>query len=154
LDSISEVDSGRLQKANTVPTIRKSVSWEDGGSPWQSVSDTFQTRLHGLYSQNTTTKKEMNFMKLAKGWNNSGSKIEGRDLIIQDEAIYALGKEEYLKTAVGLENGGGADFQNMLQEVFRQPDEQDKERNFMTLVKEWNRSVPALEVMKQTEASK
>jgi len=40
-----------------------------------------------------------------------------------------------VKTGVGLENGGGADFQNRLQELYRQPDEQDKERNFMTLVK-------------------
>jgi len=72
LDSTPEVDSGRLQKANTVHKIRKSVSWEDEGSPGQSISDTFQTRLHGLYSQDTTTNREMNFIKLGKEWNNSG----------------------------------------------------------------------------------
>jgi len=56
----------RLQKEDTVHTIRKSGSWESGGSPWQNISDTFQTRLHRLYSQDSTSNKKMNFMKLAK----------------------------------------------------------------------------------------
>jgi len=88
---------------------------ERQGSPGQIISGTFQTRLHGLYSQDTTTNKEMNFMKLAKQWNNSGSQDEGRDLSIQNETIYVLGNEEYVKTGVVSKNESGADFQARLQ---------------------------------------
>jgi len=42
------------------------VSGECGGSPWQRISDTFQTRLQGLYGQDNTANKEKDFMKLAK----------------------------------------------------------------------------------------
>jgi len=110
LYSTPEVDSDWLQKASTVHTIRKSVSWEDEGSPGQSISDTFQTRLQGLCGQDTTTNKEMNFMKLDKKWNNSGSQDEGIDLSIHNETIYALGNEEYVKTGEVSKNESGANF--------------------------------------------
>jgi len=61
----------KLDSTDTVHIIRKSGSWEDKGSPGQTISDTFRTRLHGLYSQDTSSDKEMNFMRLAKKWNNS-----------------------------------------------------------------------------------
>jgi len=63
---------------------------EGGVSPWQSISDTLPTRLQGLYSQDNTANKERDFMKLAKELNNSGSKDEEKDLVIQDEDIYVL----------------------------------------------------------------
>jgi len=45
---------------------KKNVSWEGGNSPWQSIYDTFQTRLQGLYSQEHAANKERDFMELAK----------------------------------------------------------------------------------------
>jgi len=104
----------KLDSTDTIHIIRKNVSWEDKGSPGQSTSDTFQTRLHGLYSQDTTTNKEMNFMELANKWNNSVSQDEGRESI-QNEKIYILRDEEYVKTGDVSKNESGADFQARLQ---------------------------------------
>jgi len=137
LDSTPEVDSGRLQKVNTVLTIKKSVSWEDEGSPQQSISDIFQIRLHGLYSQETTTNKEMNFMKLGKEWNDSGSQDEGIDLGIQNEKIYVLGKEEYGEEYVP-KNESGANFQARVQGLYRQSKGPNNEQNFMLMAKKGN----------------
>jgi len=92
------------------------VSWEDGGQTEQSSSDSFQARLHGVYSQDTAS-KETDFMKLAKEWNESGSQDEGRDLIIQNETIYVLGKGEEVTTKGVLRNETGAEFQARLKGV-------------------------------------
>jgi len=73
------------------------VSWESGGSSWQSILDTFQTRLQRLYSQDNTANKERDFMQLAKEWNNSGSTKKGSNLEIQDETIYVVGNEENVR---------------------------------------------------------
>jgi len=81
-------------------------------------------------------------MKSAKEWNDSGSKARERDLEIQNEAIHVVRNEEYEKTGVLCENGVVADFQTRLQELYRQPEEPDKERNFMTLAKAWKSQVP------------
>jgi len=60
--------------------------------PRESISDTFQSRLQGLYGQNNSAKEENDFMKLAKDWNESASKDQERDLGLQGEAIYVEGK--------------------------------------------------------------
>jgi len=91
LESTPKVVSDRLQNAETVHTIKKRVSWEDGGHTGKSSSDSYQARLHGIYSQDTAS-KETDFMKLAKEWNKSGSQDEGRDPIIQNCTIYVLGE--------------------------------------------------------------
>jgi len=51
LDSSTEVEKGRVQKVreDTIYADNMKVSGESGGSPGQSISDTFQTRLQGLY---------------------------------------------------------------------------------------------------------
>jgi len=136
LDSTSEVGDGRLQKVTegTVHIIRK-VSWESEGSPWQSISDTFQSRLQGLYSQDNTANKERDFMELAKEWNNSGSQDEERNLGRQDEAIYVLGNEEDVKTQGVSRNDSGINFVAMLQGLYGQPEGPNKEQNFMTLAR-------------------
>jgi len=98
LDSTVEVDISRLQKKDTVHTIRKSESWKGEGSPWQSISDTFQTKQQGLYSQDNTANKESDFMKLSKEWNNSGSTDEESDLVIHNETIFVVGNDENVRT--------------------------------------------------------
>jgi len=140
LESSTEVEKGRVQKVteNTVYAVRKKVSGEDGGSLWPSISNTFQTRLQGLYGQDNSADKEKDFMKLAKKWNDSSSKDKGIDLRLQNEAVYVVGKQQYGRTGAVSKNGGVADFQTRLQELYRQPEVPDEERNFMTLAKAWN----------------
>jgi len=100
----------KLDSTDTVHIIRKSGSWENKGSPGQGISDTFQTRLHGLYSQDTLSNKEMNLMKLAKEWNNSDSQDTDRNLSLQNERVYVLGDEGHVNTRVASRNESGADF--------------------------------------------
>jgi len=88
-------------------------------------------------------------MKLAKEWNNSGSKDKGLDLRLQNEAGYVVEKEVYVRTGGVSKNGGVADFQSRLQDLYRQPEELDKEGNFMILAKAWNVSGATHEVTKQ-----
>jgi len=54
LASSKEVEKGMEDTANTV---RKERSGEDRGSKWQNISDTFQTRLQGLYGQDNSANK-------------------------------------------------------------------------------------------------
>jgi len=99
-----------------VHTIRKRVSWEDGGQTGQNDSDSFQARLHGVYNQDTAS-SETDFMKLAKEWNESNSQVEDRDLIIQNETIYVLGEGEEVTTVRESGNETGAEFQARLKGV-------------------------------------
>jgi len=82
LDTSTDIEKGRLLKTTEVYAVSKEGSGEDGGSPQQSIYDTFQTKLQGLYDQNNTASKERDFMKLAKEWNNSR---------LQNEAVYTVG---------------------------------------------------------------
>jgi len=45
-------------------------------------------------------------------------------------------------------SGGVADFKTRLQGLYGQPEEPDKEWNFMILAKAWNKSVSMLDVTK------
>jgi len=76
----------------TVYAVRKDVSGEGSVTPGQSISDTFQTRLQGLYCQDDTAGKEKDFMKLAKEGNNSGSKDKEKEHRPQKKAVYAVKK--------------------------------------------------------------
>jgi len=89
-----------LDSTDTGYIIRKSGSLKDKGSPGQIISDTFQTRLHGLYSQNPSPDKKMNFMRLVKEWNNSDSQDKDRKLSMENEKIYVLGEEEHVNTGL------------------------------------------------------
>jgi len=112
LDSSKEVEKGRLQKVtgDTVYAVGKKNSGENERSPWQSISDTFQTRLQGLYSQNTSANKEMDFMQLVKEWNNSGSQDKGDDLDIHNETIFVIGNDENVRDTGMSRNKTEADF--------------------------------------------
>jgi len=120
---------------------KRCILWEDGGQTGQSISDSFQARLHGLYSQGTGS-KETDFMKLAKEWNKSGSQDEGRDLIIQNGTIYVLGEGEEVTTRCVSRNETGAEFQARLKGV----DKQDRPRM------EFNNTLPA-KACKRSEPS-
>jgi len=136
----NKLGTDNLQKDGTVHTIMSGGPREDGGSPWQGISDTFQTRLQGLYSQDNSANKEKNFMNLAMEWNDSSSQDKGSDLRPQNDAVYV--------TKDGSETGGDADFQTRLQGLYDHPEEPDKERNFMLLAKAWNKSDDMHEVAK------
>jgi len=88
-------------------------------------------------------------MKLVKEWNDSGSKDKGIDLKLKNEAVYTVGDQEGVETGVLSKNGGVADFQARLQGLYDQPEEPDKERNFMLLAKAWNASSPVREIIEQ-----
>jgi len=136
LDSTAEVAISRLQKKDTVHTIRKSVSGEGGGSPWQSISDTFQTKLQGLYSQNTTANKDMDLVKVAKEWDNSDSTEKGSDLVTPNETIHVVGNDENVRTTGMPKSESGAEFQARLQGLYGQHEGSNREHNLRTLPKE------------------
>jgi len=142
LDSSTEVKKGRVQnvKEDTVHAVSKKVSGESEGSRGQGISDTFQIRLQEIYGQDSSASMERDFMELAKEWNDSGSKYQGIDLRLQNKAVYTVGVQEGVETGALSENGGAASFQARLQGLYGQPEEPDKERNFMILAKAWNAS--------------
>jgi len=126
----------KLDSTDTVHTIRKSGSWEGGGSPWRSISDTFQTRLQDLYSQDNTAHKESDFMKLSKEWNNSGSTDGESDLVIHNETIFVVGNDENVRATGIPKSENGAEFQARLKSLYGQTNEPDKKNNFIALPKE------------------
>jgi len=95
---------GSLQKVqeDKVYIDGEMVSGEDGGSPEQVSSETFQTKLQSLYGRLEEPDKEQNFMRLAKGWNASspGHEIveEGPQILMVlndtvEEGVIGVAKE-------------------------------------------------------------
>jgi len=122
----------------------KRVSWEDGEQTGQTSLDSFQARLHSVYSEDTAS-KETAFMKLAKEWNESSSKDEDRDLGIQNKPIYVFGEGEEVTSVLGLRNETGAEFQARLKGV-SELERPRMECNNSLPAKACNRSGPTLSI--------
>jgi len=150
MDSSTEFEKGRVQKGteDTIYAVSIRVPWMSEGSSWQGISDTFQTKLQGLYGQDNSANKDRNFMELAKDWNDSGSQDKGSDLRLQNDAVYVVGKEEDDRTGVLSKNGGVADFQAGLQGLYGQPEEPNKEQDFMILAKNGTRLALQMRLVK------
>jgi len=117
--------------------LRKDVSREGEGSPGQSISDTFQTRLQGLYCQDDMAGKEKDFVKLTKEWSDSGSKDKGTEHRLQDKAVYAVRRGCPMAGIIP----GQMEYSNThakLQSLYEQSEQPNLERSFINLAKEWN----------------
>jgi len=100
------------------------------GSETGGVAD-FQTRLQSLYGHPEEPDKERKLMMLAKAWNASSPVHEVIEQRLQNEAVYTLGNEDYGKGGDLIMNSGVADFQTRPQELYSQPEELNKELDFI-----------------------
>jgi len=143
LESTSKGDNDRLREAETVHTIRKSVTWEDGRQTGRISSDSFQDRLHGLYSHDTAN-KETEFMKLAKEWNKTDAQDNVSDSIKQNETIYVLGEGNDIVTKRVSRSETGAELVARVRGRYGQTSGPSTEDNNMLPPKAWNKAEPTL----------
>jgi len=130
----------RGDNAETVHTIWKSMKWEDGRKTGRDSSDSFQDRLHDLYSQGTAN-KETDFMGLAKEWNKTDSENEVRDLI----NTYVISDDENRVTKCVSRGEIGAEFVATRKDMYGQPSVLMKEYK-NTRQEFWKRVEPTLGV--------